>query len=63
MMMYGNRMICQQCDNNTQNTQKRVMTPPLSPRPSKTIKETIEELPPPEDPIENSISEMCVRLR
>jgi hypothetical protein len=55
MMMYDNRMICQQCDNNTQNTQKRVMTPPLSPRPnksSKTIEETIEELPPPEDPIE-----------
>ena len=34
MMMYDNRMICQQCDNNTQNTQKRVITPPLSPRPS-----------------------------
>src|ERR1043165_7920236 len=55
MMMYDNRMICQQCDNNTQNTQKRVMTPSLSPRPnkaSKTIEETIEELPPPENPIE-----------
>ena len=54
MMMYENRMICQQCDNDIQN-KKRMVTPPLSPRPdkaSKTINEKFEDLPPPEDPIQ-----------
>jgi len=58
MMMYDNQMICQYCDKKAdkRNERKRMITPPLSPRPdkcSKPINEIIEDLPPPDDPIES----------
>ena len=58
MMKYGNKMICEYCETDKKSkSQKRLITPPLSPRPdkqAKSIDEVIEELPPPaEDPIES----------
>ena len=57
MMKFGNRMICEYCENRNKNKQtKRPMTPPSSPRPDKQVKsiiEKIDELPPPEDPMED----------
>ena len=55
MMKYNNRMICEYCEID-KKSQKRPITPPLSPRPDKQVKsinEVIEELPPPEDPMED----------
>ena len=55
MMKYDNKMICGYCETD-KKSQKRLITPPLSPRPDKQMKpinEVIEELPPPEDPIES----------
>ena len=57
MMKYNNKMICEYCETDKKSrSQKRLITPPLSPRPDKQMKpinEVIEELPPPEDPIES----------
>src|SRR5439155_21876708 len=55
MMKYDNRMICEYCEID-KKSQKRPITPSLSPRPDKQVKsinEVIEELPPPEDPMED----------
>ena len=55
MMKYGNKMICEYCETD-KKSQKRPITPPLSPRPDKQMKsinDIIEELPPPEDPMED----------
>ena len=55
MMKYGNKMICEYCETD-KKPQKRPITPPLSPRPDKQMKsinDIIEELPPPEDPMED----------
>src|SRR6185437_3849132 len=57
MIKYNNKMICEYCETDKKSkSQKRLITPPLSPRPdkqAKSIDEIIEELPPPENPIES----------
>src|SRR5207237_362888 len=55
LITHNNKMIYQY-RTNKRNKQKRMPTPQLSPQPdkqTKSIDETIEDLPPPEDPIES----------